>query len=1132
MIHDESPADITAQNAAPPTDDSTRQNTDAHDSSATAQKTTRKRATTSRSARPRKNTETTIEPTGIKAEPSALVSADIASSDLHVTTLPEETATPNRKRRYTRKKSLQTMEAPASGMEFAAEASQPATVDIIPADPVVHIEASAEDTGSTQNKRTARRGRPRKKPLELNMAPQLSLEETLPGKAIEIETPVAIENVISETASSNTKLPARRGRPRKNRTAEAPAAATGLENPAAAGSSLNPSAVETTAENGADSQEQSRPSDRTRRRRTVRRKPDIIQSVQKNGARLVVHHGLPELQINGQTYPPVFFFGNVEGLKESRRVVSEIQRAAKAGVHLHSTIIELPSPLPPDDSVFEKIDERIRTLLEADAEGFILPRIVFIPAPGWRRQYPNEVIHYADGSTGDPSVASERFWTEAENSLDAVVKHILMTNYADRVIGYHLERGEWFHPSENGYDRSFANREAFRAWLRAKYKNSEASLRAAWYDSQVQFYTVEIPSMPAAPRKDIAFFEPRKDRRWIDFLQFTSEITAERLISLSKVVKQASENTVLVSVCYGYTFEFVHTFSGHLALGKLLSCTTIDLIAGPPSYRDRLPGGAGSFPCPSGSMAVHGKLWVSESDTKTHMAPPDATPDDFNPRMESRFATEQVQLRSIGRSLLEQNGISFMDLWGEGWLDTDEIWRPITEFTDRYKEILRHRTAISPDVVVMVDERSLPAIQRGPEYIKRILRDQRDMFQHSGASVEFYLQSDVTAKNFPTNAKLYIFLNPWRVPMEQRAAIKEKLQRDGKILVWMYSTAIFEEKGEPEERLHDITGITLRQQSWNSEMSSHLLDTRHPITEGIKERQFGVKERINPSFYVDDEDRDVVILAEYNQSGLPSMAARKMDGWRSVFCGEVALTQELFRGLCRYAGAHLFTSNSDDYVFAGNGMMMLIASRDGQRNISVPRGNSLYDILDRRLVAEDGRDARLFLKARTTNLYYVAPLDVLRKMGLPGIVEQIRPRQGHEHSAPLERVNPPAAPTSIKPEAEDRSPISEGLKWIEEIATMPLPPDIEYLPTDDPAIPLYDPPIELPDSILDDSSDIPFYISQDSADEIEDQDMISKVEIIETEAEAALRSPRRRRGGRGRGRRYRPAGGGNTPSEG
>src|SRR5207237_8509309 len=131
----------------------------------------------------------------------------------------------------------------------------------------------------------------------------------------------------------------------------------------------------------------------------------------------------------------------------------------------------------------------------------------------------------------------------------------------------------------------------------------------------------EMPTPPVNPRPDRMFYEARRERRWIDFLEYTSDITAERLIALSKVVKQETANRALVSVCYGYTFEFEHTFSGHLALGKVLSAPTIDILSGPPSYKDRQPGQAGSFLSPVDACRLYGKLWLSGDVTKTYLSP-------------------------------------------------------------------------------------------------------------------------------------------------------------------------------------------------------------------------------------------------------------------------------------------------------------------------------------------------------------------------------------------------------------------------------------------------------------------------------------------------------------------------------
>jgi hypothetical protein len=297
-------------------------------------------------------------------------------------------------------------------------------------------------------------------------------------KPVEAEAPAAPE----VDAAEKPRRTRRGGRSRRGEATppEAAEAAAGPE--AATEAPVVEAAPKAAPEGSPEKPRRNRRGGRTRVETPAGQEPEEMP---RPGGRLVARRGAVELQINGETYPPVLFFGTVEGEKEARRVTSEVQRAASNGVHIHSTLVELTCPLPPDDTVYETFDSRIETLVKADPKGYFIPRIVFVPAPGWRRQYPNEVNHYADGSTDDPSIASNHFWMEAESALGALIEHVSRMGYGERIVGYHLERGEWFHPAEGGYDRSFANREAFRAWLRAKYKNSEAALRAAWYDGAV-----------------------------------------------------------------------------------------------------------------------------------------------------------------------------------------------------------------------------------------------------------------------------------------------------------------------------------------------------------------------------------------------------------------------------------------------------------------------------------------------------------------------------------------------------------------------------------------------------------------------------------------------------------------------
>jgi hypothetical protein len=943
MMNDESPVDIAGSGAVPPVDDAPHADSAAEPASAPA----KRRSSSSRSSRSRK---------------------DSAPAD------PSESAT------------LSEDETPAAPQPEAASES-----------------VGASEPASSQTPAPARRGAQRSRARKTPAAKdQPTSAEDQPASAEPIavpETPMpATEAQTPPSELFATPLEAQE-QPAVQTVQLAVAAADTAAEPPAEAPAIAAEETATTEGTEATEEEVPKPPAKTvkesrsaaRRRRADHKAAEETESG-LTGTRLVTRRGLPELLIEGVPTSPILFFGNLDGQKQARRVSSEIQRAAAAGVHICSTLVELICPIPPDDTAYENVDERLQALMEANPKAYLIPRLVFVPAKGWQKQYPHEVNQYLDGPTDDPSIASDRFWMEAEHSLTLLIDHIRRTPYGQRVIGYHLERGEWFHPAQEGYDRSYANREAFRSWLRRKYKN-EVALRAAWSDGAVQFYTAEIPPMPAQPRPESAFFEPRRERRWIDFMEYTSEMMAERLISLSKVVKEATHHRALVSVCYGYTFEFGHTFSGHLALSRLLSCSTIDIVAGPPSYRDRLPGGAGTFPGPVDSFAIHGKLWLSEDDTKTHLAQGgSATPDDYNPRMDNRMQTEQAQRRAMGQALAHQTAVGWMDLWGEGWLDGEDIWQRIGEFSDLYRRTIPHRRLRSPEVVALVDERSLLHVQRGEAFLRRLLQGQREAILRSGASVGFYLQSDVTARHFPTDAKLYLFLTPYRMPAEQRAAIKERLQNGGKTLVWVYAVGVCDERGRAEEGIHDLIGMTLRQQSWSAEVGSRVVETRHPITERLQEKTLGVRERLNPSFYIDDDNPELTVLAEYLQSGQPSVGVRQMADWRSVFIGEPTVTTDLLRGLCRYAGAHLYTGGMDDFVFAGNGWLTIHTTRDGNRSILLPPDSALYDLNGERLIGENLREYHTFLRGRSTYTYFVGSLEEMHKMGLAG-VERPRSRK-------------------------------------------------------------------------------------------------------------------------------------------
>jgi hypothetical protein len=495
----------------------------------------------------------------------------------------------------------------------------------------------------------------------------------------------------------------------------------------------------------------------------------------------------------------------------------------------------------------------------------------------------------------------------------------------------------------------------FREWVRTRYSDDRVLLQSSWFDGSVRFDTVQIPDYKAYPLLGDAFLRARrKDRRWVDYHLFLSDAIVERIQELAYEVKSASNGWFLVGVNYGYTFEWAHPASGHLSLGKLLRTPNVDIIKGPPSYRDRRLGDAAPFPCPIDSFPLNGKLFVSEEDYKTPMGHV-SEPDEFNPVMETPQALEAAHWRGVGCALAHGSGIEWMDLWGNGWLNTPLIWNRATMV---YTALVRALTTPlrDPDVAVLIDERSL-AYLSDTKAFKQLVQDAREAVMRAGVSAGFYLLTDLAHRTRFPDAKLYIFLNAWDIRPEVRSAIKRRLQVNGKTLFWVYCAGLLESGRYALERVREVTGIAIRPQPFSSSAGTTLLNRKHPLTELLEERALSVVEQLEPSYFAIPEE-DTTVLGIYNQTGLPSFVIREVesdnpnDCWRSVFLGEPLVTEKLIRGLCTLSGIPVWNFNGDA-VHVRPPFLAIHYSGTGHRIAVLPDKWHAYDVLQDRMVGED-----------------------------------------------------------------------------------------------------------------------------------------------------------------------------------
>lgn len=712
---------------------------------------------------------------------------------------------------------------------------------------------------------------------------------------------------------------------------------------------------------------------------------------------VVLRDGVPTLVREGRVYPPIWFFGSSPDERRARTVLEELGMAADAGVHIHSHLIEFEVDRGVVAENAKVAAFLLAQTLRVDPEAQVLFRVVFVAPRGWQSEFPNAIYTTKEGHTAEPSVCDDQFWNVARDCLAEFVRSLRLLDQRDSILGVHLERGEWFFSAADGFDESTAAKLQFREWARERYFDDEVALRANWFDANVRFDTIDVPRIGRSDGQGEKFVRSsRKQRRFVDYHLFLADATVHRLGVLAYAIKEASEGYFLVGCSYGYTFEWSHPASGHLALGKLLRTPEIDFIAGPPSYKNREPGSSAPFPGPIDSFALNGKLYISEEDFKTSLST-GSEPDDFNPIIKTPQALDSVHWRGAGAALAHASGVSWMDLWGNGWLKTHSVWDRAAKIQ---RSLILHMAAPldDPEVVVFIDERAL-AYLVDEKAFELLVQNARESVLRAGVSAGFYLLSDLAHRERFPEAKAYIFLNAWDIRPDLRAAIKTRLQRDNKVLFWLYSAGLFDAGRESLERAREVTGIALKPQPFHSRSGSTILNRRNPLCEAFPTNTIAGTQQLEPSYFAIPEEAHV--LGEYSQTGLPSFVVRdfKPDGdggqaWTSVFLGEPVVNPALIRALAQMAGAHVFNF-SEDVIHVRPPFLTIHCSGPGQRTITLPNKWTAFNLLSNQWVAMESTNVRFTAQDGSTHVFLVGtheeiehllltkPDDLLRMDELP-----------------------------------------------------------------------------------------------------------------------------------------------------
>ncbi|MCX7597318.1 MAG: hypothetical protein N2512_00400 [Armatimonadetes bacterium] len=703
--------------------------------------------------------------------------------------------------------------------------------------------------------------------------------------------------------------------------------------------------------------------------------------------------GNPTIVVNGQPFGPITF------TQCGGYTLEYLRPFVAADMRIFSVYTDGGFSRPSDEGLAQ-LDRQMAIILAANPKAYVIVRPMYVETPeAWARDHPGELLTYEDGNTliaeagtagpGKPhySFASEVWKEDVARGLRRLIDHVRSAPYSDRVIGYFIGAGypteEWIYAIW-GPDHSPAMQGAFRRFLVRRYKGSVTALRAAWEDPEADFATARPPSRDEWQATNFGdFWDPTLGCKVADYFRCHNETVAEKVEYFSRVVKAATGGQALCGFWYLNLACISHHFGGHQALEKMLGCPSVDLFGAPSPYENRDLGSDASLRSVTDSIKLHGKVWYSNTDTRTHLASAD----------NDQYGRPPDLAGSL--SLLTRDFASLLCRGAQGeWYEMGEWYRgrEILDLMRRLQLIgrldRRYAAPLRDGLAVIVDEDSLfrSSSQLNFELLERLRTNE---LSRLGLPVDFYFLGDLALPAMPSY-RCYLFLNAFSLDAERRRLVRKTIERDGVTAIWLYAPGLLD-PGDPrpahEARMSALTGIRLCLRPERRVFAMRPVG-EHPIVAGLpSDRVLGQWDfKIRCSFgvfpskpadpvpvahapVVFADDPQAVPLACYVDGGETAFCIKRVGNRTSVWFGSPAMAADVLRRVLKFAGLHIY-DDSNDVIYLSSNFLAVHAAHDPPQILHFPRPVDVYDLLADRPVARNTTEVSLDLPRFATGLYF------------------------------------------------------------------------------------------------------------------------------------------------------------------
>lgn len=678
------------------------------------------------------------------------------------------------------------------------------------------------------------------------------------------------------------------------------------------------------------------------------------------------HRGAPALFIDGKPAFPMWLF-------QVRILRQDAIAFAKAGFRVYTFDLPLgwTAPNQFDDA---EVDHILIDLLDANPNALCMPRVT-VGAPGWWIDaHPDQAMRFADGvgwvdnvlgGTRHESFASPVWRKDACEALERLVRHILASPYADRVIGIHVANGiygEWHaYSAIDVPDTSEPMRQAFAAYVRAKYAGDVGLLRRAWGSPEVTFDTVTVPTLAERHSGDDGMFrDPARSRRVADYYEAFHNATVDAIDALCSAVKKASANRLLTCVFYSYSPDLIWPQEGdHRAAARAHRLASVDIFSSPHSYERRRLGQDGLFRNYPAAEQLHGKLFIDEADDRTSLAKdPDYT------HVKTIEQSLEVLRREFGNAVSHSVGLWYMDQQGT-WFHDPRIMAAMAKmkrWADRSMGLPRGSVAQVAVISALQSEFHIAGRDSGLNYVTGpAYLQQIGELCRSGAAFDWFTIEDLAEGRVPP-CRAYVFLDAYYLTDAQRAAI-ERLKSGGRTLIWLYAAGYVTDRGLSLDAMSRLIGMKVAKLD-RARLALEIVGAppgAKPIGPGAEQ---------SPVFVAEEPGEQV--WGRLAGSGRPGLVAMRLAGYTSVFGSTPVVPAGLLRRAFAAAGVHIYL-DTDDNVSANASWLSIHAASAGRKTVRLPAACRVVDVTRGKVVSPGARSFSVDMGFGATRVFMLTP---------------------------------------------------------------------------------------------------------------------------------------------------------------